>query len=116
VVIPFGDGVTTIAVGDKRRFSIPVAHTLVRWRITTPTTLAEDSTITDWSEVGGAGDSYIVNVDAASAGSMTFDVWRDTAANHPPVVGDSISTSKPTIGSGATNDVVLELWYERGVV
>jgi hypothetical protein len=115
VVILFGDGVNNIVVGDKRRFSLPVAHSWVRWRITTPTTLAEDSSITDWTEEGAAGDSYIVNVDAAAAGAMTFDLWGDAAANHPPTVGDSRSTSKPTIGSGATNDVTLELWYTRGL-
>ena len=116
VVVQFGDGVNNIVVGDKRRFSIPVAHTLIRWRITTPTTAAEDNTITDWNEVGSAGDVYVVNVDAAAAGAMTFDIWRDAFANFPPVLADSISTSKPTIGSGATNDVTLELWYTRGIV
>jgi hypothetical protein len=115
VVIPFGDGTNVLTVNEKRRFSIPVAHTLIRWRIL-----------------------------SSVSGSVVFDVWRDTYANYPPVVGDSISTSKPTLSS-ATNaedstitdwtevgaagdvyivnvdsvtscvDVVLELWFTRAI-
>ena len=116
VVIQFGDGTNVLTVNDKRRFSIPVAHTLIRWRIL-----------------------------SSVSGSVVFDVWRDTFANYPPTVADTISTSKPTLSS-ATNaedstitdwtevgaagdvyivnvdsvttctDVVLELWYTRALV
>jgi hypothetical protein len=115
VAIPFGDGANVITVNDKRRFSLPVAHTLVRWRIL-----------------------------SSISGSIVFDVWRDTFANYPPTVADTISTSKPTL-SAATSaedstitdwtevgaagdvyiinvdsvtscvDVTLELWYTRGI-
>jgi hypothetical protein len=115
VAIPFGDGANVITVNDKRRFSLPVAHTLVRWRIL-----------------------------SSISGFIVFDVWRDTFANYPPTVADTISTSKPTL-SAATSaedstitdwtevgaagdvyiinvdsvtscvDVTLELWYTRGI-
>jgi hypothetical protein len=113
VVVLFGDGTNVISVNDKRRFSIPVGHTLVRWRIL-----------------------------SSVSGSIVFDVWRDSFANYPPTVADSISTSKPTLSSATSaedstitdwteagssgavyiinvdsvttcTDVVLELWYER---
>ena len=112
-VILFGDGTNVITVGDKRRFSIPVAHTLTRWRIlssvsgsivfslwrdtfaafqagtlvaadeisTSRPTLsaalgAEDSTITDWSEVGAAGDVYIANVESVtSCTDVVLELW-----------------------------------------
>jgi len=39
---------------------------------------------------------------ADQSGSIVFDIWEDTYANYPPVVGDSIvAAAKPTI-SGAT--------------
>lgn len=35
------------------------------------------------------------------SGSVVVDVWKDSYANYPPVVGDSITASaKPTISSG----------------
>jgi hypothetical protein len=38
------------------------------------------------------------------SGSIVFDVWKDTYANYPPVVGDSITASaKPTISSAIKN-------------
>jgi hypothetical protein len=115
VVVQFGDGANVITVGDKRRFSIPVAHTLIRWRIL-----------------------------SSVLGSIVFDVWRDTFANYPPTVADTISSSKPTLSSASSaedatitdwtevgaagdvyivnvdsvtscTDVVLELWYARAL-
>jgi len=48
------------------------------------------ATITKWTLLGDV------------SGSIVVDVWKDTYANHPPVVGDSITAAaKPTI-SGAT--------------
>ena len=45
-------------------------------------------TITKWTLLGDV------------SGSLVVDVWKDTYANHPPVVGDSITASaKPTISS-----------------
>lgn len=38
------------------------------------------------------------------SGSIVFDVWKDTYANYPPVVGDTITASaKPTISSAVKN-------------
>lgn len=38
---------------------------------------------------------------ASVSGSIVVDIWKDTYANYPPVVGDSITGSaKPTISSG----------------
>jgi hypothetical protein len=115
VVVQFGDGTNVLTVNEKRRFSIPVAHTLIRWRIL-----------------------------SSISGSVVFDVWRDTFANYPPTVADTISTSKPTLSTATSAedssitdwtevgsagdvyivnvdsvtscvDVVLELWYTRAL-
>lgn len=78
-------------------------------------------------------------------GSIVLDIQKDTHANFPPVVGDSVAgTDKPTISSGNKNestsltgwvtsfssgdvirvavdsvttieDVYVSLWYERGI-
>jgi hypothetical protein len=41
-----------------------------------------------------------------------IDVWKDTYANFPPVVGDSIAgTEKPTLSSVSKNqDLSLSTW------
>jgi hypothetical protein len=86
VVVQFGDGANVITVGDKRRFSIPVAHTLIRWRIL-----------------------------SSVSGSIVFDVWRDTFANYPPTVADTISSSKPTLSSASSaEDATITDWTEVG--
>jgi hypothetical protein len=47
-----------------------------------------DMTITGWTLL------------ADQSGSIVIDIWKDTYANYPPVVGDSITASdKPTISS-----------------
>ncbi len=45
-------------------------------------------------------------------GSVVVDVWKDTYANFPPVVGDSITgTEKPTLASAQSNqDLNLTTW------
>ena len=49
---------------------------------------------------------------ADQTGSIVIDVWRDSYANFPPVVGDSIAgTEKPTLSSASKNqDVTLTTW------
>jgi hypothetical protein len=48
-------------------------------------------TITSWTILGDA------------SGAIVLDVWKDTYANFPPVVGDSITASaKPTVTASAT--------------
>lgn len=86
VVVQFGNGTDVLTVGDKRRFDIPVGHTLIRWRIL-----------------------------SSISGSVVFDVWRDTFANYPPTVADTISTSKPTLSSAlSAEDSTITDWTEVG--
>jgi hypothetical protein len=49
---------------------------------------------------------------ADQSGSIVIDVWKDTYANYPPVVGDSITASaKPTISSATkSQDATLTGW------
>lgn len=64
-------GGSTITTGEKGDITIPFACTINEW-----TLLADQS------------------------GSIVVDIWKDTYANYPPVVGDSITASaKPTISS-----------------
>ena len=51
------------------------------------------------------------------AGSAVVDVWKDTYANYPPVVGDSIAGSeKPTLSSVIKNeDTTLSTWTDLTV-
>jgi len=49
-----------------------------------------DCTITGWTILG----------DGTQSGSAVIDIWRDTYANFPPVVADTITAAaKPTITS-----------------
>lgn len=75
VTIPFiiDGGGATITTGVKGDLHIPFDCTILEW-----TLLADQS------------------------GSIVVDIWKDTYANYPPVVGDSITASaKPTISSAA---------------
>lgn len=64
-------GGSAITTGEKGDITIPFACTINEW-----TLLADQS------------------------GSIVVDIWKDTYANYPPVVGDSITASaKPTISS-----------------
>jgi hypothetical protein len=49
---------------------------------------------------------------ADQSGSIVIDIWKDTYANYPPVVGDSITASaKPTISSATkSEDSTLTGW------
>ena len=46
------------------------------------------------------------------SGSIVIDVWKDTYANHPPTVADTIAGSeKPTLSSATKNeDTDLTTW------
>lgn len=54
---------------------------------------------------------------ADQTGSIVVDVWKDTYANFPPVVGDSIAGSeKPTLSSAVKNeDTSLTTWTTTSV-
>jgi hypothetical protein len=49
---------------------------------------------------------------AITSGSIVIDIWKDTYANYPPTVADTITASaKPTITSGIkSQDAVLTGW------
>lgn len=47
-----------------------------------------------------------------TSGSIVVDIWKDTYANFPPAVGDTITgTEKPTLSSATKNqDISLTTW------
>lgn len=53
-----------------------------------------------------------VRIFADQTGSIVFDLWKDTYANFPPLVGDSITAAaKPTISSATkSQDSTLTGW------
>ena len=59
-----------------------------------------------------AGTIQAVTLLADQSGSIVVDIWKDTYANYPPVVGDSITASaKPTISSAVkSQDATLTGW------
>jgi hypothetical protein len=72
----FDNGGQVLAVGTKIRFFVPYAHNIVR-----------------------------VLIGADQTGSVVFDVWRDTHANYPPTVADSVcGSNKPTLVSAEKYD------------
>lgn len=83
--IPFiidGAG-ATITTGQKGHIEVPFACTITGWTI-----LADQS------------------------GSIVVDIWKDSYANYPPAVGDTITGSeKPTLSSAIKNqDLALSTW------
>lgn len=52
---------------------------------------------------------------ANASGSIVIDVWKDTYANHPPTVADTIAGSeKPTLSSAQKNqDLTLTTWTQN---
>lgn len=63
-------------------------------------------------EVPAAGTIVEWTLLADQSGSVVVDVWKDTYANFPPVVGDSIAASaKPTLSSASkATDATLTGW------
>jgi len=78
-----GDGSTAIGTGVMGDLEIPFGMTITGWTI-----LADQS------------------------GSIVVDVWKDTYANFPPTVADSIAGSeKPTLSTATKNqDLALSTW------
>lgn len=76
-------GGATIATGNKRGIRVPFAGEIKSWSI-------------------GLDQS----------GSIVIDVWKDTHANYPPLVGATIAASaKPTVsGAQAANSATLTGW------
>lgn len=76
--IPIGDGTNVIPAGVYVDVRFPFAATITKWSI--------------------AATKFTTG----TTGSVTFDLWKDTYANFPPVVGDSITASaKPTLTTAA---------------
>lgn len=60
-------------------------------------------------------DSWYLTAD--QAGSIVIDVWRDTLANFPPTVEDTITgTEKPTLSGVAFNSDVSLTSFTRSIV
>jgi hypothetical protein len=78
-----GDGVNPITTGEVGSSIIPYNGTILGWYIIGDTT-----------------------------GSIVVDIWKDTFANYPPTVGDTITgTEKPTLASQNKNsDLTLTTW------
>src|SRR5262245_9047207 len=79
-----GDGVNAITATEPDQWvEVPRALTVTSWRLL-----------------------------ADAAGSIVVDVWRDSYANAPPTVADSIAASaKPTLAAAQKNqDVILTGW------
>jgi hypothetical protein len=78
-----GDGLNPIVVGEVGSSVIPYNGTILGW--------------------------YII---ANTTGSIVVDIWKDSFANYPPTVGDTITgTEKPTLSSQNKNsDLTLTTW------
>lgn len=86
LAIPFDGGGATIAAGYKIALPVPRNLTVTGWRL----------------------------VSLSGAGSMVLDIWLDTFANYPPVVGDTVTGSeKPTLSAAETaEDTSLSTWTD----
>lgn len=86
VSVTFDGGGSAITVGSQADVRIPYSGTITAW--------------------------YIVGV--GTAHSITVDVWKDTYANWPPTVADTIAgTEKPSFtafSSGKNQDLTLSTW------
>ena len=83
MVVVIGDGTNAITTGVKGFLPVDFAFTILQW------TLVADA-----------------------SGSIVIDVWRDSYANFPPTVADTIAgTEKPTLVSVQKNqDTTLSTW------
>lgn len=80
-------GGATITTGAKGSIQIPIACTITAWTL-------------------------FSNDDAVTSGSIVIDIWKDTFANYPPTVADTITASaKPTLSSAtAATSSTLTGW------
>lgn len=85
--IPFGTGTAPIATGVAHDYQVPY-----------------DCVVLGWNVVGDV------------SGNIVVDVWKDTYANFPPTVADTIAgTEKPTLSSQSKNqDLTLTTWANAG--
>lgn len=83
LVAVFDGGGSALVVGSKCYIRVPVACTITK-----------------------------VTLIADQAGALVVDVWKDSYANYPPTVADTITASaKPTLSSAAkAEDATLTGW------
>ena len=82
VLIVDGFG-TVITTGVKGYLSLPVSGTWKKWRLL----------------------STGIDVSGPISGSIVIDIWKDTYANYPPTVADTITAStKPTLSSAIKDE------------
>lgn len=84
IEIGIGNGITAITTGVKAAFRVPVDCVVESWELVAP----------------------------LQSGSLVLDVWKDSYANFPPTVADTIAGSeKPTISSAQKGqDASLSTW------
>lgn len=79
VAVNLGDGVNVLTANQTATVEVPFAMTITSWD------LFETS-------------------DTVTSCSITLDIWKDTYANYPPTVADTITASaKPSISSATKN-------------
>lgn len=85
VTAVFDGGGVDVAAGAECWVQVPYAGTITRWTL--------------------LGDAV---------GSIVIDVWKDTFANFPPTVGDTIAgTEKPTLTAAqSAQDTALTTWSD----
>jgi len=116
VSVTNGNGVSgnpTIALstaGQVRSFGISIGSTTtnaspISTGVVGYVTIPFACTITGWTLLG-------VATTGSSTGSIVIDVWKDTYANYPPTVADTIAGSeKPTISAATKGqDLTLSSW------
>lgn len=83
ITLTLDGGGSVITTGIKADVRVPYSGTITGWEIV-----------------------------ANTSGSIVVDVWKDTYANFPPTVADTIAgTEKPTLSSATKNqDTVLSTW------
>jgi hypothetical protein len=97
--------------GDALEFKDPTTTRGATWVIGTGSIATPVPDVMVRCYTGGTIKKVTV-LTAGGAGSCVIDIWKDTYANFPPSVGDSIcGSSKPTISSGAKyEDATLTGW------
>jgi hypothetical protein len=87
ITVPVDGGGVVITTGIKATISMPVAGTFTKWRV-----LSCDA--------------------AATAGSIVFDIWKDSYVNYPPTIADTITAAaKPTLSAVNKNEsTALGTW------
>jgi hypothetical protein len=82
VTLVIDGGAATITTGVKGYISLPVAGVWKKWRLLS---------------IDGTGP--------ATVGNIVVDIWKDTYANYPPTVADTITAAaKPTLSGVNKNE------------